>query len=73
MMPTRTRSKISRTPSTTSRPRPTRRLRAVISSAYPASARPTTMIVVGTALFTDDMLLRFVVRSAGRGGFRNRA
>src|SRR6202035_3724464 len=65
IMPTRTRSRISSTPSTTSRPRPTRRLRAVISSAYAASARPTTMIVVGTAPFTDDMLLRFVVRGGG--------
>ena len=31
--PTRTRSRISRTPITTSRPRPTRRLRAVVSNA----------------------------------------
>jgi hypothetical protein len=38
--------------------------RAVISSAYPASARPATMIVVGTAPFTDDMLLPFVVTGA---------
>src|SRR6476660_3084462 len=63
--PTRTSSRISRTPSATSRPRPIRRLRAVMSSAYPASARPATMIVVGTAPFTEDMLLRLVVPSAG--------
>src|SRR6202034_3207029 len=64
MMPTRTSSRISRTPSAASKLTPIRRFRAVISSAYPASARPTTMIVVGTAPFTDDMLLRFVVRIA---------
>src|SRR5689334_19714767 len=60
-MPTRTSSKISRTPSAASSTRPIRRLSAVISSAYPASARPATMIVVGTAPFTDAMVLRFVV------------
>src|ERR1700734_494441 len=65
MMPTSTSSRISRTPTAASRGTFIRRLRAVISSAYPASARPATMIVVGTAPFTLDMLLRFVVPGAG--------
>src|SRR6202043_1274383 len=61
MMPSSTSSRISRTPSAASKITLIRRFRAVISSAYPASARPATMIVVETAPFTDDMLLRFVV------------
>src|SRR5580658_9350763 len=65
MMPTWTSSKISRTPTAARRGTFILRFRAVISSAYPASARPATIIVVETAPFTDDMLLRFVVTSAG--------
>src|SRR5260370_10691882 len=65
MMPTWTSSRISRTPRAASKLTSIRRLRAVVSSAYPASARPATMIVVGTAPFTHDMLLRFVVTGAG--------
>src|SRR5690349_10995486 len=71
-MPTRTSSRISRTPSAASSTRPIRRLSAVISSAYPASARPATMIAVGTAPFTDDMVLRFVVPGAVRGAVGGR-
>jgi hypothetical protein len=41
-------------------------LRAVSSSAYPARARPATMIVVGRAPFTAANLLRFVVPVASR-------
>src|SRR5580693_3031489 len=67
MMPTSTSSRISRTPTAARRGTFIRRFRAVISSAYPASARPATMIVVGTAPFTDDMLLRFVVTNADGG------
>jgi ABC-2 type transport system ATP-binding protein len=44
---------------------PIRLSQAVISSAYPASARPATMIVVGTAPFTDNILLRLVVNCGG--------
>src|SRR5580693_4345428 len=66
MMPTSTSSKISRTPTAARRGTLIRRFRAVISSAYPASARPATMIVVGTAPFTHVMLLRFVVTGVDR-------
>src|ERR1700733_13506208 len=65
MIPTWTSSRISRTPTAVRRGTFIRRFRAVVSSAYPASARPATIIVVGTAPFTLDMLLRFVVTSAG--------
>src|ERR1700693_1350487 len=65
MMPTWTSSRISRTPTAASRGTFIRRFRAVISSEYPASARPATMIVVGTAPFTHVMLLRFIVTGAG--------
>src|SRR5580704_9699913 len=67
MRPTWTSSKISRTPTAARRGTLIRRFRAVISSAYPASARPAMMIVVGTAPFTHVMLLRFVVTGAGPG------
>src|ERR1700683_3592108 len=68
MMPTWTSSRISRTPVAASRGTFIRWLMTVISSAYPASARPATMIVVETAPFTLDMLLRFVVTDAGPRG-----
>jgi len=45
------------------------RPRAVISSAYAASARPATMIVVVTVPFTLDMLLRFVVTGRSCSAF----
>src|SRR6266567_1252227 len=65
MIPTWTSSRISRTPTAASRGTFIRWFWAVISSAYPASARPATMIVVETAPFTQVMLLRFVVTGAG--------
>src|SRR5215469_2701484 len=67
MMPTWTSSRISRTPTAASIGTFIRWFRAVISSAYPASARPATMIVVGTTLFTHAMLLPFVV-TVGKAG-----
>src|ERR1039457_395560 len=67
MIPTWTSSRISRTPTAARRGTLIRRFRAVISSAYPASARPAMMIVVGTAPFTLEMLLRYVVTGAGPG------
>src|ERR1700730_12256524 len=66
MRPSSTSSRISRTPIAARRGTVIRRFRAVISSAYPASARPATMIVVGTAPCTHVMLLGFVVNGAGR-------
>ncbi len=76
--PTSTSSRISRTPRAASRGTFMRWFKTVISSAYPASARPTTMIVVGTAPFMGDMLLRSVVTrlrgpAAAAGKFRVRA
>src|SRR5580693_6094639 len=68
--PTSTSSRISTTPSAASRGTFIRWFRAVISSAYTASARPATMIVVGTAPFTAQILLRFVVIRAGASAAR---
>src|SRR5580704_16106994 len=73
MMPTWTSSKISRTPTAARRGTLIRRFRAVITSAYPVSARPATIIVVGTAPFTHDTLLRFVVTDAGSAVGASRA
>jgi len=73
MMPTWTSSKISRTPTAARRGTLIRRFRAVITSAYPVSARPATIIVVGTAPFTHDTLLRFVVTDAGSAVRASRA
>src|ERR1700727_3110020 len=73
--PTRTSSRISRTPTAARSGTVIRRFRAVIPNAYPPSARPAMMIVVGTAPFTPDMLLRFVVtggRSPGAVSDRGR-
>src|SRR5580658_11078826 len=63
--PTSTSSRISRTPTAARRGTVIRRFSAVISSEYPASARPAMMIVVGTAPFTHEILLRLVVTGAG--------
>src|SRR5581483_2536085 len=62
-MPPSTSTRTSSTPTAASIGTFIRWLRLVITSAYPASASPATMIVVGTAPFTHVMLLRFVVTS----------